>query len=267
MDRQIAFVLLHQPVTVDIEALAQAVRTRHPGVSVEIVAPNARDGHGAAQVPLLRCGDEFVTVMNIAAPIPQDPGEEVWMRAAGTWPQALAVSRSHQAHVIVGTIGKVTSPLHEARAVTAVIGGLLDIAPGCLVVMWGARVARPAAQWKDQSRTAFAPYPQYPFLLWIDIAPIRTGSGVDAVTIGLSSFVDREIEFEVGRFNPADALNNVAGLAGYLIEHGNVVKDGDTFGGSERQRIRIRHAVSTHRRGVPVLRAAATGGGTRRRDR
>jgi hypothetical protein len=263
MDRQIAFVLLDQPATLDIEGIARAVRARHPEMPVEVVAASAQNGHGTAQSPLIRCGDDLVTVMNVPAPLPQDPGEEVWERAAKAWPQARTVAKRHRAHVIVATIGKVASPLRDARVVTAVIGGLLDIVPQCSAVMWAARVVRSATQWKDESRNAFAPYPNYPFLLWIDITAIRTGAGIDAVTVGLSSFVDREIEFEVGQFNPTNVLNNVAGLAGYLIENGNVVKDGDTFGGSDAERIRIRHAVSTHRRGVPVLRVAAAGGARR----
>jgi hypothetical protein len=44
--------------------------------------------------------------------------------------------------------------------------------------------------------------------------PVRTDAVMDAVTVGLSSFVDREIEFEIGRLNPSDVLNKVAGLAG-----------------------------------------------------
>ena len=264
MDRQVAFVLLGQPTTVDMQAVAQAIRARYPVLSVEVVATSAQSGERPAQPPLIRCGDEFVTVMNIPAPLPRDQGDEVWTRAAKTWPQAAAVLSGHRAHLIVATVGKVVSPLREARAVTAVIGGLLDNVSGCSAVMWAARVVRSAAHWKDQSRAAFAPYPNYPFLLWIDITSIRAGTGMDAVTIGLSSFVDREIEFEVGQLNPSDVLNNVAGLAGYLIEHGNVVKDGDTFGGSEAERIKIRHATSVHRSGVPILRVAVAGRDTRR---
>jgi hypothetical protein len=258
MGHQIAFVLIDQPAIVEMQVLAQAVHARYPGLPVEAVAASAKHGQGAAQSPLIGCGDEFVAVMNIPVPLPRDMGEEVWARAATTWPEALAVRMGHRAHIVVGTLGKVQSPLPEARVVTAVVGGLLDTIPGCLAVMWAERVVRPAALWKDQSRRAYAAYPDYPILLWLDIAPIRTASGIEAVTIGLSSFVDREIEFEVGRLQPADVLNKVAGLAVYLIEHGQALKDGDTFGGSERERIKVRHANSARLGGVPVLRVDTT---------
>jgi Domain of unknown function (DUF4261) len=216
----------------------------------------SRHGQGVARSPLLRCDGELIALMNVAAPLPKEPTEEIWARAAKTWPEATAVLLEHQAHLIVATVDKVQPPLRQARLVTAVVGGALDIVPGCSAVMWARRVVRQAALWKDQSRAAYSAYPNYPMLLWIDIVPIRSSSGIEAVTIGLSSFVDREIEFEAGRLNPSDVLRKVAGLAIHLIEHGNVIKDGDTFGTNDVERIRIRHAVSERFGGVPILRIA-----------
>jgi hypothetical protein len=51
----------------------------------------------------------------------------------------------------------------------------------------------------------------------------------------------------------------VAGLSAYLIEHGDVIKDGDTFGGSEAERITVRHATSVHIPGMQILRITAAG--------
>jgi hypothetical protein len=254
--RQIAFVLLDRSVPLAMQEIARAIRTRYPNLPVEVVAA-AQNGASGAQSPLIRCGSEFVAVMNMPAPISCDPTEEIWVQAARTWPQAPAVATRHNAHIIVAVFGKIDNPLREARVVTAVVGGLLDTVPGCLGVMWAGRVARPAILWKDQSRAAFAPFPDYPIMLWIDIAPVRTAAGIDAVTIGLSSFVDREIEYEVGRADAAEVLAKVAGLAGYLIEHGNVVKDGDTFGGSDAERVRVKHSHSHRLAGAPILRVAA----------
>jgi hypothetical protein len=213
------------------------------GSPAEVVSLPQQIGQGPAQSPLICLGGENIAVMNVPSPLSRDPREEVWVRAATTWRHAPSVVSGHRAHVLVATLGRL-EPLREARVITSVVGGVLDAVQGCSAVMWAGRVVRPASLWRDQSRAAYATYPNYPILLWIDIAPWRTTSGMDAVTIGLSSFVGREIEFEMGRLNPSDALNQVAALAGYLIEHGNVIKDGDTFGGSEAERIRVRHAVS-----------------------
>src|SRR5712671_4125030 len=121
MDRQIAFVLLDQPVAFDMQAVAEAIRSRYPDLPVEVTTAPPKSGQSAA---LIRCGDDLVAVMNVPAPLPPDQG--VWARAAMTWPEAPAVAARHRAHVIVSTMGKVEHPLRYARAVTAGVGGLLD---------------------------------------------------------------------------------------------------------------------------------------------
>src|SRR4029077_15046505 len=100
----------------------------------------------------------------------------------------------------------------------------------CSAVMWGPRVARSAADWKTESRAAFAAYPECPILLWIDILPAQMPAGIEVFTAGLASFVGREIECEAGSIPLPMVLNKVAGLTGYLVEHGDVINDGDTFG-------------------------------------
>ena len=79
-----------------------------------------------------------------------------------------------------------------------------------------------------------------------------------AITTGLRPFCGREVELEGSSKDFSNLMNKVAGLAGYLIEHGAVIRDGATFGGSESERIKINHAVSTRFAGVPVLRAVVS---------
>jgi Domain of unknown function (DUF4261) len=259
MDRHIAFVTLDQPVTIDMPTIVQAIRSRYPDLPAETIAATVKPSQGAISSPLIRCGDDLVAIMNMPAPLPRDQGDAIWARAAMTWPQAPAVAERHRAHIIVSTMGKVERPLASARTVTAVVGALLDTVPGCSAVIWGGRIARSAEHWKDQSRAAFAAYPDYPVLLWVDVLPVRTAAGMDAITLGLAAFVGREIEFEAGRLNAPDVLGKTAGLAAYLVEHGDVIKDGDTFGGSEAERITITRAISSRFAGVPILRASTAG--------
>ena len=257
--RPINVILLDEPVALDMQAVAQAIRSRHPNVPVDVISAEAK-GPGSKDSPLIRCDGEFVVVMNMPAPAPREQGiDAVWTRATIAWPEAIAVRDRHRAHIIVATLAEGKAPLPEARILTAVIGGLLDTVSQCSAVMWGPRVARSAAHWKEQSRAAFAAYPDYPFLLWVDLLPMKTATGIEAITVGLSSFVGREIEFDAGRLELADVLDKMAGLSAYLIEHGDVIKDGDTFGGSASERIKVNHAVSTRIPGLQVLRVSAAG--------
>jgi hypothetical protein len=137
--------------------------------------------------------------------------------------------------------------------VTALAGGLAAITPGSAAVVWGSHTARSAPIWRDMSREAFAPYPNYPVMLWIDIAPFRSEpSSVGAVTVGLAPFVGREIEFDVPGISGGALLERVAGLATYLIERGSAVADGDTIGQSETERMKVYHRISRFD-GSPVI--------------
>ncbi|MGY0572752.1 DUF4261 domain-containing protein [Bradyrhizobium sp. RDM12] len=111
-------------------------------------------------------------------------------------------------------------------------------------MVWDTKVARPAKLWMEMSRQSFAQFSDYPFTLWIDIMPFRSEAKIGAVTMGLSAFAGREIEFETDKLALPVMIDRVAGLAVYLIEHGAVIKDGDTFGRDEHERITARFGLS-----------------------
>ena len=48
-------------------------------------------------------------------------------------------------------------------------------------------------------------------------------------------------------------IEKVAGLVVYLIEHGQVLRDGDTFGGDAKERIVVRYKNSDRFNGMPVF--------------
>ena len=244
----LALVLLESPATPDMVALANAMRARHPELPVQVEG----GADGARQdSPLIRCGNELVAVMSMPAPIPEDPG--LWSRASTIWPQAEAVAARHQGHLIVSVLGQDQQAVPTARLTTAVIGALIATMPQCCGVVWNGKVARSADLWLDLSSRSFAPYPDYPVSLWIDILPFRSETGIGAVTMGLSAFSEREIQFETHKLPLTSLISKVDGLAVYLVEHGPVVKNGDTFGGSARERFTVRHKNSDRFGGLPVF--------------
>jgi hypothetical protein len=259
MERLIAFVLLDQPVVIDKETLAEAIRSRHPDMSVEVTLAPAKPGQEPGSVAIIRFGGELAMMMAMPAPLPQDAGKGVWPRlSAVVWPDAPAVAQHHRAHLIVSTIDTGQPLLRFARIITAITGALVAVSPGCLGVVWDAQVAHPPERWRDMSRNAFAPSPDFPLTLWVGIHPFRSETGVGAVTSGLRPFVNREVELEGRSDDLRNVINKIAGLAGYLIEHGDVIRDGATFGSSETERLKVSHAVSTRFAGLPVLRAVVS---------
>jgi hypothetical protein len=241
-DNAITYVLLDRLVSLNMSAVADALRARHPELPVEVQGNS----------PLIQCGDQSVVVMSMPAPIGVDQG--LLSRAATTWPEAKAVAARHRGHIIVSILGNSDErQLPAARIITAVIGALIAVTPECCAVVWRNTVARPAKPWQEMSRRSFASFPDYPFTLWVDILPFRSGAMIGAVTMGLSAFAGREIEFETGKLDLPTLIDKVAGLAAYLVEHGAVIKDGGTFGVDEEERFRVRYENSARFGGLPIL--------------
>jgi hypothetical protein len=62
-----------------------------------------------------------------------------------------------------------------------------------------------------------------------------------------------EIEVRGSETQPNALIDRVYGFSHYQAEHGPVLKDGDTIGGSANEKITIRHAPSAWDRHGPVL--------------
>jgi hypothetical protein len=252
MDRHLAFVLSERPPVLDLTAIVDVLRKRHPGIEIDL--PGAAPGIAA---PVIRCAGQNVMLMVMPMPVPRESWELPGRRAVATWPAALEVLGGHAAHVVVSTVGRAETAaqqLQAARAVTAVTGGLIATIPAA-AVLWDGLVAHSAERWQQRSHEAFAGYPRIPFPLWVSIHPFRDGQTVGAITFGLTPFGGREIEFEGPGADPGEIVTKVAGLIVYVLEHGAVLRDGDTLGASESDRIRIHHVVSRRVQGLPVLQA------------
>ncbi|SFI47351.1 DUF4261 domain-containing protein [Bradyrhizobium sp. Gha] len=247
----LAFVLTERPAAPDMAALAAALRTRHPELATEMHASDAGIRQGSAGASVLRCGDQLITVMSMPTPIPGDPG--LWSRATTAWPEASTVAARHSGHLMVSVLGRNQQLLPRARLMTAAIGALIATMPECCAVVWDGKVARPADVWLHLSKQSYAPFPDYPFQLWVDVLPFRSQKGIGSVTMGLTAFAGREVEFETSRLELGALIEKVAGLVVYLIEHGQVLRDGDTFGGDAKERIAVRYKNSDHFNGMPVF--------------
>lgn len=252
MDRHLAFALFDRPVVLDLATIVDVLRKRHPGIEIDL--PPTASG---ATAPVIRCADQNIVLMVMSMPVPRESWDLPGRRALATWPAALDVLGAHATHVVVSTVGRAETPaqqLQAARAVTAVTGGLIATIPAA-AVLWDGLVAHSAERWEQLSREAFAGYPRIPFALWVSIHPFRDGHIIGAITFGLTPFGGREIEFEGAGADPNEIVTKVAGLIVYVLEHGAVLRDGDTLGAGESDRIRIHHLVSRRVQGLPVLQA------------
>lgn len=220
----VAYILLEDARLPNEGALIETLRARHPDMQWgrSTVAPS-KPTDGAM---FIRAGDHLMTILMMPAPMPFD--QQLWQRASWLWPDAIQAAGRHRAHLIVSTMGSAetnaeTKALEFAESThltTAFVGAVLEALPGGIAVVWRGNVGRSREMWLEQSRSAFEPFPDQPFGLWMEIVPFRSGKTVGALTIGLSAFTGREIEFEVDGLDQRAVAARVAQLSSYLIANG-----------------------------------------------
>jgi hypothetical protein len=175
-------------------------------------------------------------------------------RAQARWPGAVAAGQRHVGHVVVAVMTKTADRLLIARCMTAVIGALVAVEPACLAVLWGTAVATSPRAFAAASQAAFAGETELPTALWLSVLPFRKDANrrVFILTVGLRDFADRELELDGPATQYQRMLRIAAGLTTYLIMRGPVVRDGDTIGFDQTERILLRHSVASTAPDLPT---------------
>jgi hypothetical protein len=84
-----------------------------------------------------------------------------------------------------------------------------------------------------------------PVPVWLRFQLIRQDDGaLGMYTLGMRQFGLMELEVERSPMDLEELFEFVSNVAHYLIQSGPVIKDGNTVGGSEEQRILVRHRLS-----------------------
>lgn len=211
---------------------------------LERVAPEMRPSEveAADEIVTGKLGREMFALALMPAPIPREEIEAA-CAASWFWPGAASVVLPHRAHLVVSVMGgesdAVTRHLLLARLVAAVAA-----AANGLGIYWGSAglVHRPA----DVYEAAREAGPEtLPLQLWVAFQLREEGpDSVVLDTLGLEAFGLPELEV-AGRKRAAQQVYEFAfNVAHYVLLGGTELKDGETIGMSERQRVPIRRIPS-----------------------
>jgi len=82
----------------------------------------------------------------------------------------------------------------------------------------------------------------YPIPLWVSFRPeVHEDGTVSFSSHGLLDLGHQEVEIHHARAKPSQVLECVADFAFYIVQNGPIVADGDTFGHSRDEKIRVHH--------------------------
>lgn len=227
-----AIIFLDRPAKPDAKRLKERFGEILP------IGENVSQEENVAVIP---CDGSMLIAGLVDTPLPEKHWRE-WADAAWWWPEAEEMMRQNQAHIIVSSTWdkstRIDAHLKHMLIVREFVEQLCAIG-----VAWG-NVLVSANQFAGEFHR-FQTENILPVRVWVLIQLSGDGEGGTIVsTLGMNQFDLREIEANSAPMEPKDALEFVNNLAGYLLTNGPVINDGDTVGGSEEQRIRMRFAPS-----------------------
>jgi hypothetical protein len=252
MEKPGAHILLDGPVSLSEMRISDALAARYPDVPVVV----GGDDTGV----LLNFSELMVMVTYFDVALPPLWPLEIERAKRVRWPEVDTVFDRHKAHIMVSVVlGDGVSRVRLARAVSAVIGAVIDSQSACTAVLWDKAIVHSAAEAAEISRSAFEE-DLFCGQLWIEMDPFedKATTTVGVITVGLRNFIGREIEIE-GRDEDWDLLQQTAGnLALYFLGDDVTVEDGETFSNPDYEDVKIpmRFRDSARYEGVPVIAIA-----------
>ncbi|BAD40319.1 MAG: hypothetical protein A6D92_06950 [Symbiobacterium thermophilum] len=254
----LASLLLREPVMPDPAAVSARLAARCGGRYT--VSWDEAEGEGDITLSCSVSGHTVVLGL-MRAPVPAADLEAACARNP-FWPEAAEVCRQHRAHLMVTLMKGWGDPIRRHLVLTDFVAALSE-AVGGLAVLWGpVGVLQSAEYFREQAAEASADH--LPLFLWVEFALVRHDGVPFVATYGLDAFGVMEVEGGSSRMKPIQLLERVFDVAHYLCLEGPVLNDGDTIGGSERERIPVRHTDSILDRPGPVIRIEFDAAGGRR---
>jgi hypothetical protein len=242
----IAFVALGADPKISIIDIHRDLKTNWPSLP-DATSTEEKDG-----IFSFRLVGSDVFLAQMPAPIPWSDLEGPCATSI-LWPDAAKQLREHKSHLIV-TISADATPVERAKLLTQVTAAVVGTCPAAMGVYWGgAALVIPSKIFR-----AFAVkiLPQGPPLqIWVDFRVGRNAQGkASGFTQGLAHFGLMELETENSSESPAQLRERLSSIAAYLLEKGPVIRDRDTVGGNEKERIRVVYSKSAFGHRDQVMR-------------
>lgn len=204
--------------------------------------PPVTDSEQKGDSIAFRVGDSDVIMAKMPAPIP-------WSELEGPcatsilWKNASEEVQRHKTHWIVTVNGEL-DPLELSTLLTQATAAVMASSPTAMGVYWGnATLIVPKAIFIEFAKQVLPLGP--PLHIWVDFrVGWETKQMSAGFTKGMAALGHMEFETKACPEKPSDLMERFVGLCGYVLENGPVIKDGDTVGQDENERIRVVYSDS-----------------------
>lgn len=234
---RLAMVTLAEPAPLDAAALERALEDVWPH------HPPVRERTPKEGTLGFRLGSATVMLGLMPAPIPWRDLELV-AATAFAWPEAAQVLQAHTAHHVVSLTDGPSDCVESSMWLTRLTAAVA-LQPGATGVYWGEAPQVSSAQAFVAAARAMT-RERLPLHQWLGFQMQRTPDGqrLSLATTGMRALGSMELELVEQQADAALLVERAYDVAHHLLEHGAVLKDGDSVGPSAEARVRVRHAPS-----------------------
>jgi hypothetical protein len=162
------------------------------------------------------------------------------LATAWYWENARQEISAHQSHCVVFVSSKTASSLDVLKFLTKLVFSLSRILD-TVAIYWeqSSQVFQPSFYYANCD-SFLEDDANYPLPIWVKITGMENkDDSFYLYSKGLSAFDQRELEIVTYRESFLDGYFFLLDLAHYLLINGPVIKDGDTVGGSENEKIKV----------------------------
>lgn len=181
-------------------------------------------------------GDITLVVALMPTPVPNEEAE-YYASANYMWKNAVEAAKSHKAHILISVLGKDADLLEAGKLFTKVVSSCLKQDHAIAVYTDGAvfqpQFYREVASFMQQDKDAL------PILDWVWFGVCRTDEYTGIYTYGMRKFGKEEMEVYATNANLNDVRDFLLDIVTYVLDSDVTLKDGDTIGFSEEQKLRV----------------------------
>ena len=227
----IAFIPFSSPAQLSAEAICAQLAEKWPEL------PKAQKVKAEGEMLSFELGASTLIAMAMGAPIPwsdlEGPCKTSWL-----WKDAVKDLRDHTDHLVVTVMGP-EDALTQATLLTQTCAAILGTCKNAPGVYWGnATLVVPSQLFQEFAVDILPKGP--PIHIWVDFRVGKNDDGTcSGFTTGLQALGFMEAETENATESPGELRERFIALAGYLLENGPVIQDGNTVGGSADEKIRV----------------------------
>jgi hypothetical protein len=224
----LAFVLLDKPMF-DFQELSEWLQK-----DWDIKATEDVDSHSL----VTEVDDMRIIVGLIKAPVPEVTEQA---KTNNRWEEANSVAEKHQAHLIVTVMKKNQSTLDAGKLFVKVVSSISKQSNVIGLNTLGSVLNPKEYIELAESTIKSGSYPVMN-LVYVGLYSGDRGSTFSAYTYGLSVFGKKDMEIVNSQKDAEEVFSSLITLVNYVVEYDVVLKDGETIGFTEEEKLKITYS-------------------------